>query len=118
MILTDLRDKLIELKPDKVFYGMINQDLEEWDYIVFYRTNTTDNRTSFVREFQVAVVEENYIAEDYEEIVINKVTEMPGVRVVGDVEFEYTRKPNTDTVIEVMLINFAYSSKKGGKCGS
>ena len=118
MILTDLRDKLIELKPDKVFYGMINQDLEEWDYIVFYRTNTTDNRTSFVREFQVAVVEENYIAEDYEEIVINKVSEIPGVRVVGDVEFEYTRKPNTDTVIEVMLINFAYSSKKGGQCGS
>lgn len=118
MILTNLKNKLNDLKPNKVFYGMINQELEEWDYIVFYRTNTTDNRTSFTREFQVAVIEENYIPENYDEVVINKVSEIPGVHVVGNVEFEYTRKNNTDTVIEVMLINFAYSCKKGDKCGN
>ena len=118
MNLTELSDKLNELKKDKVFYGMINQELEEWDYIVYYRTNSSDNVTSFTREFQVAVVEENNIQENYDEVVINKVLELSGVRVVGDVEFEYTRKPNTDTVIEVMLITFAYANKKGGKCGS
>lgn len=111
MILDDISDKLNELKPNKVFYGLINKELEEWDYIVFSRGVVTPTRTGYSRTFQVAVVEENYITENYEKTVIEKVTELAGLHATGDIEFQYVRKPNTDIVIEIMIINFVQAIK-------
>lgn len=111
MILTELKNKLNELKPNKVFYGLINVDLEEWDYIVFSRGTITPTKTGYSRIFQVAVVEENYIQEDFEKVVVEKVTEISGVHATGEITFEYVRKPNTDVVIEVMIINFVQAIK-------
>ena len=81
-----IREKLEEIDP-MVFYGCAGK-LDEtvlWNYIVFFRDKRTssENRTSHIVTFHVAVVRENEIPEGLEETVIEKVLELPGVKL-GD----------------------------------
>lgn len=105
-LLSTIRDKLLTVNKN-VFYGSADQ-LNEWDYIVFMRqrTNITD-RIKKALYFSVAVVAEDYIEEDMEEKVIKAMTSIPGMKVAdSDISYEYTIKPNTNTVVELMVITF------------
>lgn len=114
-ILTEINTKLLELNTN-VWYGMSEEvtNLETLDYIVFFRDYTTFNqeKQSFSDYYTVAIVQENYIPEDYFLQVIQKMTEIKGMKVTNDnINYDYTKKPNTDTIIEIATINFVKARK-------
>ena len=56
--------------------------------------------------FHVAVVRENEIPEGLEETVIEKVLELPGVKLGDESTYAYTIKPGTGAAVEVLDIPF------------
>lgn len=110
MILTEIKEKLLEVDP-VVFYGMVDNSMREtvWDYTVFDRKRITvnANKNSYSYYFSVHIVRENFIPEGLDRTVIAKVCEIPGMRLVdNDPVFTYTPKPNTNTVVEMLSIDF------------
>ena len=115
MILTDIEAKLKEIDPN-VYYGMVDESRAEtvWDYIVFNRTaiRHSTNKTSSSDRFSVHVIRENYIQDGLEDEVIEKLCELPGVRLTyEDTTFNYVQKPNTNIVVEMMTISFLRARK-------
>lgn len=114
-ILTEINEKLLELN-NNVWYGMSEEvtNLDTLDYIVFFRDYTTfsQEKQSFSDYYTVAIVQENYIPEDYFLQVIEKMTEIKGMKVTNDnINYDYTKKPNTDIIIEIATINFVKGRK-------
>jgi len=114
LILSELKDKLLEVDP-VVYYGMVDDSQREmvWDYTVFERTKIAFNQNKNSRSyfFKVHIIRENFIPEGIELAVIEKVCEIPGMRVSGDPTFQYVPKPNTNVVIEIMSIDFVLAVK-------
>lgn len=114
MLLTDIEAKLKEIDPN-VDYGMVDRSRKEtaWNYIVFNRTGVkySSNKTSASDTFDVHIIRENYVPEGVDSLVIEKMCELPGVRVNGEVVFNYTQKPNTNTVVEMLTIPFVRARK-------
>lgn len=115
MILEDIKNKLLTLNLP-VYYGMAEDitNLDILDYIVFLRDTSRYSATknSFSDYFIVAVVNENYIIEDFDKQVINKVCELSGFRVADDdISYEYTKKPNTNIILEILTIKFVRARK-------
>ena len=109
-----IREKLEEIDPI-VFYGQAEK-LDEtvlWNYIVFFREkrSNSENRTSHAITFHVAVVRENEIPEGLEETVIEKIMEIPGVRLGSECSYAYTIKPGTGAAVEVLDIPFSKTMK-------
>lgn len=110
MILEDIRDKLKEIDPN-VFYGMADDSMREtvWDYIVFNRKRMKPgaNRTGYSYYFSVNIIRENFIPEGLDLTVIEKMLEIPGMRLAGDdMPYNYVAKPNTNVVVEMLSIDF------------
>ena len=117
MILEDIKNKLLEI-DDQVHYGTLTEGQNEdiWNYIVFARKHrkTAKDKTGDVKYYEVAIVRENFIPEDDEESVIEKMLELPGMRLsAGDHPYEYTTKKNTETVVEMLVLEFYKASKRG-----
>jgi hypothetical protein len=115
LILEDIETKLKEI-DDEVFYGMVDNSVEtgEWNYIVFSRKSmsTSDSKKGYSDRFQVAIVRENYIPDGLCEQVISKMCEIAGMRIAStDCRYTYTRKPNTNTVVELLTIEFVKARK-------
>lgn len=115
MILKTISDKLAELDPS-VFYGMVDNSVaeEKWNYIVFNRTTLKPgaNRAGYTYGYSVHIIREEFIPEGFEIEVINKMLEIPGMRLAGsDVEYTYTEKPKTKKVIEMASIDFVKPAK-------
>lgn len=109
-----IRGKLEEIDP-MVFYGRAGK-LDEtvlWNYIVFYREKRTssESHTSHTVTFHVAVVRENEIPEGLEETVIEKVLELPGMKLGSESSYAYTVKPGTSAAVEVLDIPFVKARK-------
>lgn len=116
MLLEDVEVKLKEI-DEKVFYGMVdeNEIENEWNYIVFMRKSlsTSDTRQGYTDRFTVAIIRENYIPEGLDVEVINKMRELAGVRLANsDSPYSYVKKPNTNTVVELLTIEFARARKR------
>lgn len=115
MILADIEAKLKELDPN-VYYGMVDESRKDtvWDYIVFNRTsiNHSANKTSASDRFDVHIIRENYIPDGLEDEVVEKLCELPGVRLSSDdTNFDYVQKPNTNIVVEMMSLHFLRARK-------
>lgn len=115
MILSDIEAKLNEIDPN-VYYGMVDESRKDtvWNYIVFNRTNIkhSPNKTSATDRFDVHIIRENYIPDGLEDEVVDKLCELPGVRLTGeDTTFDYVQKPNTNIVVEMMSISFLRARK-------
>ena len=115
MILETIKEKLQEVDPN-VFYGMVDPVMREtvWDYIVFNRkiTKPGSDRTGYSHYFTVNIVRENFIPEGFDLTVIEKMREIPGMKLAGtDMEYNYTAKPNTNTVVEMFSIDFVRAVK-------
>lgn len=116
MLLNDVKTKLEEVDPN-VHYGMMAKDPEEvpvWDYIVFNRTKLRQgqDKNSLGDLFEVHIVRENFIPEDLDKEVIAKMREIPGVRPTSDDgNYDYTKKPGTDTVVEMLTLTFVRARK-------
>ena len=110
MILNDIKEKLLEVDPI-VFYGMVDNSVREtvWDYTVFERKRIAinGNKNSYSYYFSVHIIRENFIPEGLDKTVIDKVCEIPGMRVAdNDPVFSYVAKPNTNVVVEMLSIDF------------
>ena len=114
-ILNEIYEKLSTLNSN-VWYGMSEEvtNLDTLDYIVFFRDYTTyyQEKKSFSDYYTIAIVKENYIEEDYFLQVIEKMEEIKGMKVTNDnINYDYTKKPNTDVIIEIATINFVKARK-------
>ena len=116
MILDDITKKLEQIDPI-VFYGAVDSTVKDtmWNYIVFNRTvmKPSANKSGFTDGYSVHIVRENFIPEGLAEEVIEKMLEIAGMRESGsDMQYQYIVKPNTDTVIEMLSIDFVKPRKK------
>ena len=118
MVLDEIRKALEKVDP-LVYYGRAgNLDGGDiWDYIVFSRSTTsaTGNATGFTDTYQVAIVREDFVPDADSEAVIDAMLEIPGMRLAGnEFAYEYAAKPNTNTVCELLVIDFVKPSKRNG----
>ena len=118
MILEDIQKKLEEI-DSKVFYGKVDEKEidNEWNYIVFMRKKLRYDaqKKSFSDVFVVAVIRENFIPDGLETDVIEAVCTINGMRVSGtDGDYNYVQKPNTNTVVEILTLEFVRARKRAG----
>lgn len=116
MILDEIKSKLHEI-DDRVFYGMVDDsvNLREWNYTVFMRKSlgVGANRTGYSDRFTVAVVRENFIPEGLDVAVIEKMCEIDGMKLASaDCQYNYTQKPSTNTVVEILTMEFVKARKR------
>lgn len=115
-MLTEIKRKLEEIDPN-VFYGMVDKSVaaKAWDYTVFGRKNLSAaaNKTGYTTYYWVAIVREDFVPEGTEISVIDKMLEIDGMRLSStDGQYEYIMKPNTNTVIEVLTLEFYKADKR------
>ena len=113
--------ELIESKLQEVlnpvFYGTAGnvENIDLWNYIVFWRDSTkrSASNTSFTDYYTVAIIHENWVPDDLIEQIITNMESIRGVRLANsDVDFNYSRKPSTDAVIEIATLMFYCPRKR------
>lgn len=112
-LLQVVETKLKELDPN-VYYGLADQQ-NEWNYIVFSRSDTqiSENRTAKGKYIRVAVVRENFIEEGMEDLLLETMKSIPGLRKTQEpIAYTYMRKPNTNVVVEIMEAEFVKAVKR------
>lgn len=115
-MLEQFEAKLREV-ADLVFYGSADDVANNalWEYIVFWRDRTArnPNNTGFTDYYSVAFVCENFVPDEKVAAIIEKIEALPGVRLANsDIEFNYTRKPSTNAVIEIATLTFSRARKR------
>ena len=115
-MLEAIESKLREV-ADLVFYGSADDVANNalWNYIVFFRDSLRRgaNNTTLTDYFTVGVVHENWVPDEMIESVIEKMESLPGMRLANtDIEFNYSRKPSTNAVIEIASIKFSRARKR------
>lgn len=106
-----------ELKLEAVCYGGVKEKEvpAEWNYIVFERiksSRTGVNKCDFNTYYDVHIVHENYVPEGYEFKMIKTVLENTKLKLAqSDIGYDYTKKNNTDTVIEIATVTFTMPQK-------
>lgn len=116
-MLNEIKAKLREVS-DVVYYGSADEIEPNvlWDYIVFWRNrrSRSANNTGYTHGFNVAIVNEEWVPDETIDSVIEKMESLAGMRLSSsDVTFEYTRKPSTNAVIEIAILQFSRARKKG-----
>ena len=102
---------------ERVYYGSAEEisNSSLWNYIVFFRERRArnQNNTGVTDYFTVAIVHENWVPDETLEAVIAKLEAIPGIRLANtDVDFNYTRKPGTNAVIEIATLTFSRARKR------
>lgn len=115
MILDEIKNQLEKI-DSRVYYGMVDNGVREtmWNYIVFNRTKlkSTGNKTGFADGYDVHIIRENFIPEDVDLEVIEKMQEINGVKLSSeDGTYTYIQKPNTNIVIEMLTLHFVRARK-------
>lgn len=115
-MLKAIESKLYEV-ADRVYYGAADDadNISLWNYIVFLRDTIRRSETStgYSDYYTVAIIHENWVPQEMIDAVIDKLETLKGVRLAKtDIEFDYTRKPGTNAVIEVASIPFVHARKK------
>lgn len=115
-MLEQIETKLKEV-CNTVFYGVADDlgNVALWNYIVFRREKIrrSESNNGFSDYYTVGIVHENYVPDEMIDAVIAAMESLPGMRLANsDVEFDYTRKPGTNAVIEVASVTFVRPKKK------
>lgn len=121
MLLNDIKTALESIDPI-VFYGLTppriydkkGKEVNTWDYTTFNRTKlkSATQKTSYVDAFDVHIVREEFIPEGLAEEYIEKLTALPGVKLASeDGVYDYTMKPGTDNVVEMLTLSFTRARK-------
>lgn len=114
-----ISEKLLELEPN-VYYGMIPdnalKDTDDWNYFVFGQEKISKGGTSLTDlqgYWYVTIVRENFIPDDTVLGVIDKVTEIAGLRLAdGDYEYTYVQKGSTNIIVEILQLKFTKMKKR------
>lgn len=115
MLLTEIETRLKEFGLP-VYYGLVDESQREmvWDYFVFNRRTLKHlgNKTGVSEYFDVHIIRENYIPEGVADEIIETICSIPGVRrTAEDCTFQYSQKPNTNIVLELLTIPFVRARK-------
>ena len=116
MILDQIKTVLDTLAADVtcpmsggVYYGICNaQSLPKWNHFVFNRARlTSTNNNSYTYLYEIHIVHENYIPEDYELTVIHALKEaIPGFSLADDITYDYYQKGDTQVIVEICNMTF------------
>lgn len=92
---------------EKIFYGGASDrsgNLKKWNYIILKRDRNARSGKSNMDStlyYQIALVHENYIPEDLPEELVRTISaQIPGLRLAGDILYDYGFKNGTDMVVE------------------
>lgn len=116
-MLSEIQEALAALGVP-VYYGKAGTLTAEdvWDYAVFYRRTigSTGSKTGFSQVYEVALVFEEFVPDEKVWACIEAMESVPGMRLAetGGV-YQYTTKPNTEQVIEILTIDFVRPMKRG-----
>jgi hypothetical protein len=111
-LLNEIEDKLKEFEAEYedcnfrgVAYGAMPANASAIkNYIVFNRYTTERKGAGYIdftKYFNIIVVHEDYIPEDVELECIKKLSEIKGLKLASDIEYEYALKKGTNTVVEM-----------------
>lgn len=112
-----IETKLLNVLPT-VYYGTARDDEEHitlWNYIVFWRDSVkrSANNTSFTDYYTVAIVHEDWAPNELIEQIISEMESIPGMRLANsEIDFNYSRKPSTNAVIEIATLTFCVPRKR------
>lgn len=116
LLLQTIKDKLKEV-DEYVFYGAVDTEKmknKPFDYIVFNRTTlkSSVNKTGYTDGYSVHIIREEWIPDEIVADVIVKMLEIDGMKLASnEFPYEYTVKPNTNLVIEMLSIDFVKPRK-------
>lgn len=113
----EIKNKLLELDTN-IHYGMVPDSVtpKEYNYFVFgqekiNKKSATSN--DLQGHWYVVIVREDFIPDDLVLDVIEKVTDIPGVRLAdGDCTYDYITKGGTNIVVEMLMIKFTKTKKR------
>lgn len=98
-----------------VYYGRsFAKQNDTWNYFVFNRQSIDRSGTSRVDlnyQYQVHIIMENYIDEDFEINVIKAIQENTKLKLTGTAQYNYVTKNNTDIVVEMLTLTFTKTHK-------
>lgn len=118
MVLDEIRAKLADIDPNVFYAAVPRRKLHDaWDYIVFRRgkLRKSANGTGVTDVYEVAIVREEYVPDGLAEQVIAAMRDIPGMREAGtDGEFDYMVKPESDDVVEMLVLEFVKPRKRVG----
>lgn len=113
-----IRDKLKEI-DEHIYYGMVpdNKEISEYNYFVFgqekIRKKNPATSTDLQGYWYVGIIRENFIPDSLVFDVINKLTEIAGLRLAdNDFEYSYITKGNTNIVVEILELKFTKTKKE------
>ena len=115
-MLNEIEEALKEL-DNHVYYGMSTHDEScDWNYIVFNRKKmkpSSKNLLGFTDYYSITIVRENYIPEDFELKVIEEIEKNTKLKIAdNEYMYNYLIKPNTNTVVELLTIDFVKAKKR------
>ncbi len=128
-MLNEIKLKLDEIASRKnvpmaaVSYGLLPQGtVKNWNYFVFNRTSIKkagSTKGDFNEYYAVNIIHEDFIPDGYVYDVIKKMLEIKGLKLsVNDpVTFNYTKKGNTDVIVEIATIVFTKAKYRGDVIG-
>lgn len=109
-MLNQIKEKLESLDKGPVQYGRVTNSPPVWNYIVFGRarmSRSDSSRIDFNRYYTVVIVHEDYIPEGTEIEVKKTLEEIRGLKLAqDDIQYDYTVKKNSDTVVEMAVLTF------------
>lgn len=115
-MLNEIEKTLKELDKN-VYYGMSTHNEEsDWNYIVFNRKKmrpSSKNLLGFTDYYSITIVRENYIPEGFELELIEKIENNTKLKISNnEYMYNYAIKPNTNTVVELLTIDFVRPKKR------
>ena len=111
-----IQEKLLEVDKT-IYYGLVPDNVENkaWNYIVFGQKKLrkkSESSKDLQGYWYVTIVRENFIPDDDVFNVIEKLSEISGLRLAdGECEYLYTTKGNTNIVIEILELQFTKTKK-------
>ena len=99
-----------------VYYGRsFCKPQDDWNYFVFNRAYVSKSGKSncdFNYYYQVHIIMEDYIPEGFEQEVIKAIQENTRLKLIDQpMQFNYTTKNNTETVVEMLTLEFTKTFK-------
>ena len=114
-ILKQIQDTL-ETFNYPVWYGRtFSKEKDKWNYFVFNRKEfdrSGKSRIDFNYYYQIHIIMEDYIPEGFEQEVIKAIQESTRLKLIDQpMQFNYTTKNNTETVVEMLTLEFTKTFK-------
>lgn len=114
-ILEQIQESL-EIFNLPIWYGKtFCKEKDKWNYFVFNRKQLEKSGRSNIDynyNYLVHIIMEDYIPEGFEQEVIKKITENTRLKLVDQpMQFNYVTKNNTDTVVEMLTLEFTKTFK-------